>query len=66
MIRLICSETDAGMAANVGGPVTVNHKTFDVELPEVEVWLTAKLPYAERRFVGIEILFDEAVTKAQT
>jgi len=60
MIRVICSETDAGLAANVGGPVTVKCKTFDYNLEEVETWLSqANQPdftYIERRFVGIEII----------
>ena len=39
MIRIICTETDFGDAANIGGPVIVRHKTFDIDAPEVEEWL---------------------------
>jgi hypothetical protein len=60
MIRLIASETDAGQAANVGGPVSVRHKTFDIHIPELEAWINEPLEkkwgYIERRFEGIEIL----------
>jgi hypothetical protein len=56
MIRIICHEADAGMAANVGGPVRVTHKTFDVELPELETWLLEQLAYGHRQVEGVEIL----------
>lgn len=58
MIRLHLSQTDAGMAANVGGPVRETWKSFDVDLPEVEDWLRAtnKMNYVERNFHGIELI----------
>jgi len=57
MIRLILSEADAGMAANVGGPVTITYKTFDIDAPEVEAWLKSPTSsYAQRRLVGCEVL----------
>jgi len=44
------------MAVNVGGDVLTTYKTFDVELPEVEAYLSA-MPnqYTERSVVGIEV-----------
>jgi hypothetical protein len=63
MIRLICSETDAAQCAHVGGPVTITHKTFDVDIPELERWLREpkvnQWTYTERRFMGIELI-DES------
>ncbi len=56
MIRLICLEMDANNAAHVdGAPLKFMHKTFDVELPEFEKWLTAEVNYGSRTFVGIEV-----------
>ena len=56
MIRFVCFEADAGMAANVGGPVKVENKTFDFDLPEFEAWLKEEKSYTNRGFVGIELL----------
>jgi hypothetical protein len=56
MIRLICFEADAGMAANVGGPVRITRKTFDIEAPEMEAWLREEGSYINRGFEGIEVL----------
>jgi hypothetical protein len=57
MIRIVCSIADASMAANVGGPVQVAMKTFDVDLPELEQWLTKRdHSYQERTFTGIEVI----------
>ncbi len=56
MIRIICANNDFADAANVGGPATVTHKTFDVELPEVEAWLREHVKYHSRSFQGIELI----------
>lgn len=61
MIRIICSETDAGALAHGAGDLERSHKTFDVELPEVEAWLRESRPhgtdnYLTRQFLGIELL----------
>ena len=57
MIRIIVSEADARMAANVGGPVKVTYKTFDISAPVIEAWLKASTEtYIERQFVGLEVL----------
>lgn len=58
MIRVIVRETDYQAAAHVEGmAASVSFKTFDVDLPELERYLT-KLPstWLERQFVGIELL----------
>lgn len=60
MIRLILRETDAGAAAHDCGPVITKHKTFDVNLPDVETWLTAIVSYGHREFVGIELLSEKS------
>lgn len=64
MLRIICVENDYGAAANIGGPVDISHKTFDVECAAVEEWLQARrLPkgspgpsYANRSIAGVEVL----------
>lgn len=60
VIRIIVRNDDAGMAANVGGPVHSTFKSFDVSLPELEVHLREptreKWTYTERRVIGIELL----------
>lgn len=60
MIRLICRETDCGAAANVGGPVEVSHKTFEIDIPVVEQWLREHIgesfSYYTRSIVGFEFI----------
>lgn len=61
-IRIIVTTTDAGAAANVGGPVHVTHKTFDVEAPEVEAFVAEKMrPFQYRSIVGVEVIQQEKV-----
>jgi len=58
MIRLIVRIDDAGMAANVGGPVQTTYRTFDIEHPELEEALQSfNLNY--RSIVGAEIVKAE-------
>ena len=57
MIRLVMRQDDMCHAANAGGPVVTEYKTFDVIAPEVEAWLTGEgNSYTQRQFVGIELL----------
>lgn len=57
MIRFIVQTDDASMAANVGGNVHTSHRTFDVDLPELEAFLRETgNPYRERRLIGCELL----------
>lgn len=60
MIRIICAETDANFSGHVGGPPSVLHRTFEVDLPEVELWLkdANNNAYLNRSFVGIEIIWE--------
>lgn len=58
MIRVIVRESDYSAAAHVEGmAASVAFRTFDVELPEIEAYLT-KPPstWTDRQFVGIEIV----------
>ncbi len=57
MLRIIITTTDCGAAANVGGPVIVRHKTFDVPAPEVEAFLNAqkKGTYVDSFISGVEV-----------
>ena len=54
MIRIICREQDCGVAANVGGEVVIEYKTFTAYIPALEKWLRAKGKYNERMVVGAE------------
>ena len=61
MIRIIVFEADGGMAANVGGPVLTTHRTFDVEIPELESFLSEPrksktMLYTNRGVVGVEVI----------
>lgn len=59
-LRIIVTTTDA--AANVGGPVHVTHKTFDVQAPEVEAFMAEKMGSLEYRcIVGVEVIPQEKV-----
>jgi len=61
MIRIICSESDSTAAAFDAGLVRQTHKTFDVDLPEIEEWLRNKRnTYVERSVVGIEVIDGES------
>ena len=56
-LRILCTETDFGLAANVGGPVNVNHKTFDLPCsPELEAWLADVDKWRARTIHGVEKL----------
>lgn len=67
MIRMIFIETDAGPLMGGAPRADVRHRTFDVELPEIEKWLSEPgedhLLYMTRSFVGIEILPDPPETR---
>ncbi|MGE5523423.1 MAG: hypothetical protein ACM3SS_06900 [Rhodospirillaceae bacterium] len=56
MIRLVVRTCDAGMAANVGGEVCVEYKTFDVDVPELEAFLREVGTYSFKNIVGAELL----------
>ena len=63
MIRLVVQSAEAGMAANVGGPVQVSYRTFLVEAADLEAYLRepAKMnwTFTERRIVGAELIEQE-------
>jgi hypothetical protein len=64
MIRLVIRSTDEAGAVNVGSPVDISYKTFDVELPEVERFLLeyAGKPgsYITRTIIGSEVVANPA------
>jgi hypothetical protein len=68
MIRLIVNIADAGLAANVGGPVQQRFKTFDIEHAELEKLLTPdpRNSYRETYLSGCEIIASEAVNESGT
>lgn len=57
-IRIIVRECDLGAAMHVGGPVNTRHRSFDVELPELEQHLRAEgqPDYLRREVIGVEVL----------
>ena len=58
MVRILVRTCDAGMAANVGGEVDVQYKTFDCYLPELEAFVQEAIAwtYTSRSIIGAEIL----------
>ena len=58
MLRVLCRMEDAGKAANVGGSVDCEYKTFDVDLPEVEEYIRPQpdLTYRYVEVIGVEVL----------
>lgn len=59
MLRIVVRTDNAGMAANVGGAVHTEYRTFDVDLPEIEEFLrepgAKRMTYTQRQVVGIEL-----------
>lgn len=56
MIRIVVQIANAGMAANVGGPVQTSIKTFEVEAPELERFMEDRCHgYQEKHIVGVEL-----------
>ena len=59
-MRIICVETESGAAANIGGPVHVSYRTFDIldGGEAVERWLNEPLEkgwrYSDRSIIGVE------------
>lgn len=56
MIRIVTREINIADAAHVGGPVQETLRTFDVSLPDVEIWLRDNSQWQWRRVIGIELL----------
>lgn len=69
MIRVVVQTSDCSMAANVGGSVDVEIKTFDLEAPSLEGYLrqyeTAReagtATYWHRNVIGVELLSVSSV-----
>lgn len=57
-IRIIVREANEGAARHVGGPVQTSHRTFDVDLPELEAHLRGEgqPDYICREVIGVELL----------
>jgi hypothetical protein len=68
MVRIIVQTSDAGMAANVGGNVETDVKSFDIEAPALEAYLRqyarskvrGEATYWHRSVIGAEVLPPEA------
>lgn len=56
MIRIVVECTDAGLAANVGGPVHRYFKFVDLESAELETILAEKPTFGANRVIGAEII----------
>jgi len=61
MIRIIVRHDNCGMAANVGGAVFTEFKTFDISAPEVEKYLKRDAgTYKQTQIVGVELVEPES------
>lgn len=58
MIRVIVRIDDASMAANVGGSVYATVKTFDIDAPELEQFLSEgeNKTLVNCQVIGVEVL----------
>lgn len=57
MLRIITRTVDRQGAAHVGGPEHTSYRTFDIELPEIEKWLTRPLAtYVDCDVIGVEVI----------
>lgn len=58
-LRIIVCDVDSGNACNVGGPVEVKYRTFDIEAPEVEAFVREPKDfgwsYYQRHISGVEV-----------
>ena len=61
MVRICVTVADAGMAANVGGPVQVTMRTFDVENAELESLLNIgnSSGYIQAHISGAEVIIGK-------
>jgi len=62
-LRVVVRTDDAGMAANVGGSVLSEFKTFDIDAPELEAFLREYTDrsktgtcYWHRQVIGAEVI----------
>jgi hypothetical protein len=60
-VRLIVRRDNAGMAVNVGGAVLTEYRTYDIEHPELERYLTELDALSHAQVCGAEtVLKDQA------
>lgn len=56
-LRIIAVEIDAGRSIHVGGPVEVEHKTFDLPVSaSLAEWLEKQVEWGGRTITGVEVL----------
>lgn len=61
-VRIIVQQTNAAAAAHVGGPITTEYRTFDVEAPELVAIMRSSLDqFCHRSIVGVEVLGGETI-----
>jgi len=59
-VRLIVRTVDVGAACNVGGPVNVLYKSFDLHVPELESFLKKnQVKYVTSEVIGAELVEDD-------
>ena len=65
-LRFIVRECDLGAAMHVGGPVNTRHRTFDLDIHELEQHLRAEgqPEYVRREVIGVELI--DATPDAQS
>ncbi len=56
VLRVIVTNNDFTLAANIGGPVEITHRTFDVLAPkELVEFLDAEIKHCSRWISGVEV-----------
>jgi hypothetical protein len=65
MIRVIVATADACMAANVGGPVHVDYRSFEIDAPELEAFLAEQEQWKKDGLCQRSIVGVEAMTRAR-
>lgn len=66
MIRIICTETDCSAMINIGGPLDIKCKTFDIKAPELEAFISEKKECINRTIVGVEVMPDKKLVKCKS
>lgn len=61
MIRVIVREQDRTGAVHAGGDADTSFRTFVIEAPELEAWLSGPKPegYITRQVMGVEVVPSE-------
>ena len=62
MLRFIIRDDDESGPCNVGGNVETRFRTMDLDVPELERWLSSAPAYVRRSLLGCEVLNETSGT----